>query len=370
MEYKDYYAILGVPRGAAEAEVKKAFRRLARQFHPDVNKGKPDAERRFKEINEAYEVLGDPHKRRAYDTLGANWAAYQQAGAGAGAQPFADFMRQAGGTPGGIRFEYRGRPEDLAGFSEFFRTFFGAEVPGARSAGGAAGSAGRGRRTAGTIGGLGFDDLLGGLDLDESVVDSLDGTQRTGAAGGRRWAPPRRDAEATAEITLEEAFRGTTRLVEVDGHRYQVTIPAGVQDGQRIRMRGKAGAEAGAGDLFIAVHVAPHATFERRGDDLARELPLRLREALLGAEVPVETLTGRLLLKVPPETQSGRVFRLTGQGMPRLRAGGRGDLLVRTRVVLPGGLDAAARELAERFLDHVDQPDPRAAGARRASHSS
>ncbi len=360
MEYKDYYAILGVPRTASQADVKKAFRRLARQHHPDVNKGDAEAERRFKEINEAHAVLSDPEKRRAYDTLGANWAAYQQAGAqGTTENPFAEFVRHAyagqpGGAPGGIRFEYRGSAEDLAGFSDFFRTFFAGGMPGATGRAGA--------RTAGatassaTADGIDYDDLLQGLGFESPAGH---GPSRRGRGATTRTAPAR-DVEATTEVTLEEVFTGTTRLLQVDGHRYQVTIPAGVVDGQRIRLSGKAGSGPGAGDVYVRVQVLPHPTFERHGADLTRELPITLGEALLGGEVPVQTLGGsRLLLRIPRETQSGRTFRLAGQGLPRFRGEGRGDLYVRVRVVLPTRLDDRARELAARFVEAAAQADPR-----------
>ena len=358
MEYRDYYKALGVPRGASQEEIKKAFRKLARKYHPDVNKGNAEAERRFKEINEANEVLGDPEKRKAYDTLGANWEAYQRAGAGAGTAggPFAGFGR---GGPGNVRFEYHGNPEDLAGFSDFFRTFFGGGAerfgggpePGART--------GTGRRRSTASAGLDFEDILAGLGVDEDEL------RDAGGRPGRRSARPRvaplerQDLEAEAEISLEEAYHGTTRLIQVDGKRLEVRIPAGVESGQRIRLSGKAGAGTGAGDIYLKVIVRDHPVFSRSGADLHRELPITLAEALLGAEVPVDTLRGRVLLRIPPETQTGRSFRLAGQGMPRFRAEGHGDLYVRVRVVLPTGLDEEARRLVRALAEHVRQPDPR-----------
>jgi DnaJ-class molecular chaperone len=171
-------------------------------------------------------------------------------------------------------------------------------------------------------------------------------------SGSRRQSP----AEATAELTLEEAFNGTSRIVEVEGKRLEVTIPKGVTDGSRIRIGGRGGAGR---DLIVITRLLPHATFTRRGADLERELPISLREALLGGEVRVATLKGRVLLTVPPGTQNGRAFRLSGQGMPRLNGGTSGDLYVRTRVVLPANLSGEAKEEARRFLDLVDQADPR-----------
>jgi curved DNA-binding protein len=247
MEYRDYYATLGVPRSATQAEIKKAFRKMARKHHPDVNKTDPDAERRFKEVNEAYAVLGEPDKRTAYDTLGANWEDYQRAGASRGpgrpgADPFAGFPGSAGaGGPGGIRFEFHGNPEDLEGFSDFFRTFFaGGSDPGTGSTGAARG---RGRRTATRMAGTdaGLDELFGGSNLDDLL-----------AADGRARAnrpPPRQDIGAEVEVSLEEVATGTERLLDVEGRRLEVKIPKGVQTGQRIRLSGKAGTGPNAGHV-------------------------------------------------------------------------------------------------------------------------
>jgi DnaJ-class molecular chaperone len=336
MEYRDYYATLGVPRTASQADIKKAFRRLARQYHPDVNKGDAAKERRFKEIGEANEVLADPEKRKLYDQLGANWQAYQQAGAGSGqpGHPFAGFEGFGAGGPG-VRFEFHGDPEDLAGFSDFFRTFF--------AGGGFAQPAGAAQtRTRVRTGSL--EDLLAGLEGGQAAGN--------GRAGGRR--PPA--LEADAEVSLDEVARGTERRVELDGKRIAVTIPAGVGDGQRIRF---SGVGPGGSDVYLRVRVRPHVVFTRDGANLRRDLPITLREALLGAEVPVTTLTGRVLLRIPPGTQNGRTFRLAGKGLPRFRSEGRGDLYVKARVVLPIGLSDEANMAAERFLDLVQQPDPR-----------
>jgi curved DNA-binding protein len=342
MEYKDYYAVLGVPKTATAAEIKKAYRKLARDHHPDRNAGNKVAERRFKEVNEAHEVLADPAKRSQYDELGVQWQDYARAGGRAGGDPFgpggpfagygwADGASRGpatgrrsgmGAGAGGIRFEFAG---DGGGFSDFFRTFFASGMPGeadepAGRGGGAA--PGRGAR-----------------------------------ARGRAEAPAA--VEAHVEVSLDDAFHGATRLVEVNGKRLEVKIPAGVETGSRIRLRGRGGGEgAGARDLVLIVKVAPHPVFHRDGATLTRELPVTLREALLGAEVPVRTLTGRVLLRVPAGTQNGRVIRLGGQGMPRLKGDGRGDLHVKVRVILPV-LDEAGRQAAAAFLDGVEQPDPR-----------
>jgi DnaJ-class molecular chaperone len=350
MEYRDYYKILGVPRTASQAEIKKAFRKLARQHHPDVNKGDAKAEQRFKDVNEAHAVLGDPEKRKQYDAVGSNWEAFARAGAGAGARsadggPFAGF---GGFSPGGnVRYEFRtsgAGAEDLGGFSDFFRMMFG---------GADVGSGGAPRSSARATAGQGgdFEDILAQMGID---ADGVGG--RTGRPRAPHARPKPASAEATAELDLEEAFRGTTRLVDVAGKRLEVKIPPGVDTGSRIRLTGKG---PDGGDLVVVIRVRPHPVFARRGADLDRELPLTLEEALLGAEVPVGTLKGRVVLTIPPGTQNGRTFRLTGQGMPRFKADGSGDLYVRTRVVLPTTLTDEARAAARRFLDLVDQPNPR-----------
>ncbi len=345
MEYRDYYATLGVAKDASQADIKKAFRRLARENHPDVNKGDAAAEKRFKEISEANEVLSDPEKRKAYDQLGANWQAYQQAGGGNG-RPFSGFESAgAGGFPGGMRFEYRGNPEDLAGFSEFFRTFFA-------GSGGLGGAAGRGGPH------IDIDPLFGGLGGDTGAGYAASGFG-TGSARGRRPAPQRApDATADATISLEEVMRGTERHLQVGGKTLEVKIPPGVRDGQKIRLTGKA---EGGGNVYITVRLTRHPVFTRDGADLTMDLSLTLGEALLGADVHIATLEGKkLALTIPPGTQNGRVFRLTGQGLPRFGASGRGDLRVRTKVVLPTFLDEEGQRLARAFVDHIEQTDPRA----------
>ena len=349
MEYREYYATLGVPRTAGQAEIKKAFRKLARQHHPDVNKGDAGAEKRFKEVNEAYAVLGDPEKRKAYDSLGADWEMYQRAGAGTGraGDPFAGFRGFGGGTgPQGVRFEYHGDPEDLAGFSDFFRTFF---AGGAGGSGGRAGSAGSpaGSRTRVRTGSI--EDLFSELGGAEYPAD--------GARGAQARARNTPTFEAEAEVTLDEVARGTKRHIELDGKRIEVTIPAGVADGQRIRFSGVGPDKS---DVYLRVKVRQHPVFTRDGSNLRLDLPLTLAEALLGGEVPVDTLNGRVLLRIPPETQNGRTFRLAGKGLPRFRGEGKGDLYARATVVLPTGLDERGRRLARELTDHANQPNPRA----------
>jgi curved DNA-binding protein len=342
LEYKDYYAVLGVPRTASQAEIKKAYRKLARQHHPDAKPGDTTSERRFKEVNEANEVLGDPDKRRQYNELGANWEQVSRArAAGAtGAGPFG-----GAGQPGGnVRYEFH-TTGDPGEFSDFFRVFFGEDA--AASAG--ATGPGRGRRPSG---GLAFEDILAGM----GIAGQGDGAGRaSGRTASTRPVPPPAH-EAHADISLAEAYQGTTRLVEVDGKRLEITIPRGADNGTRIRLSGRG---PGGGDLFVVIRQLPDARFTRRGTDLERELPLTLEEALLGAEVKVETLKGNVLLKIPPGTQTGRTFRLSGQGMPRFNANGFGDLYVKVRVVLPTDLSPESIEAARKVFELVNQPSPR-----------
>jgi curved DNA-binding protein len=354
VDFKDYYAVLGVPRTASQAEIKKAFRKLARQHHPDAKPGDAAAERRFKEVNEANEVLSDPAKRKQYDELGANWEAIsraRQAGAAGGGSPFGGFSGY--GAPGGnVRYEFH-TTGDAGEFSDFFRMFFGEEMAGGAGATGGGGTGRTSTRTR-TSAGPGFEDILAGMGIGADV-------------GARRATPsPPAVHEAQAEITLDEAYRGTTRLVEVDGKRLEITIPAGADTGRRIKLSKRG---PGGGDLIVVVRVQPDSRFTRKGHDLERELPLTLEEGLLGGEVQVETLKGRVLLTIPAGTQNGRTFRLTGQGMPRFKASGHGDLYVKARIVLPTKLSDDATAAARRFLDLVDQPNPRQAGSRRSSAS-
>ncbi len=350
MEYKDYYAVLGVPRTASQTEIKKAYRKLAREHHPDAKPGDTASERRFKDVNEANAVLSDPEKRKQYDALGANWETFSRAGAAPARRQSVRRVRglwrtgRPGGQAGNVRYEFRSSG-DPGEFSDFFRMFFGgeggfADVANARSGAGRAGG------SAGTI------------DLEDFLAGMGAGVQsgRGRATSSQARPAARQRSEAQAEITLDEAFHGTTRLVDVDGKRLEITIPPGADTGTRIRLTGKG---PGGGDLHIVVRQRPDATFTRKGADLERELPITLKEALLGAEVPVRSPKGTVLLRIPPGTQPGRQFRLRGRGMPKFRAEGHGDLYVRAKVVLPTDLTDEAKDAARRFLDTVDQPDPR-----------
>jgi len=368
MEYKDYYKTLGVDRKATPAEIKKAYRRLARELHPDRHPDDKTAERRFKDVNEANEVLTDPAKRSQYDMLGANW---NQQGRGPGGNPFGGGDPYGGTDPfgpggpftgyaqagqsGNVRYEFHGGGAD--DFSDFFRTFFGAEGPGA------AGSAETAERAAErppaatstrtrTARRGGLDELLSKLRFDGGA----DIGQQSEADGRRGHTG---DVEVEIDVSLEEAFNGSARLVQIGAKRLEVKVPRGVETGSKIRLSGKAGSGSKAGDVYLITKVRPHPVFTRNGADLTREVPITLQEALLGGEVDVETLGGRVFLTVPAGTQQGQTFRLAGQGMPRLKGGTRGDLFAKVKVVLPPKLEGKQKQAAQEFLSLVIQPNPR-----------
>ena len=331
MEFKDYYKTLGVSKTASDKELKQAYRKLARKYHPDVNPGDKSAEVKFKELNEAYEVLGDPEKRKKYDELGANWRYYEQAqqAGGAGApfsgSPFGDGL--SGGAwnidtgGGGYRTMTAEEMEDMFGdqspFSDFFRTFFGGDFV-----------AGQGER-------------------------------RTHAPGGGRSARRShgRDLEHEIELSLDEAISGTTRRLTVsqdgESRTIDVRIPAGVTTGSRVRAAGggEAGTQGGAaGDLYLRVKLRPHPRFELRGRDLYTKVPVPLTVAVLGGEAEVQTPSGTVRLRVPELTQQGQTFRLKGHGMPAVgKPDDRGDLYATADVVLPKKLTAQERQLFEKL---------------------
>jgi DnaJ-class molecular chaperone len=395
MEYKDYYKTLGVARTATPVEIKKAYRRLARELHPDRNPGDKTAESRFKEVNEAHEVLADSKKRQQYDMLGSNWDQYSRAGGagtgptggagnpfGAGdpfgpSGPFAAYGAQ--GSGGNVRYEFHSAGSE--DFSDFFRTFFGgadvaAAVNGDRSAAGRSnsrkiepdpmagrtGTGGRARSGGAARHGNPLEDLFSRLHGDGAGAATEPGAGRGAGRGGAAAARGGRrgdDVEVEVELSLEEAFNGSARLIQVGDRRLEVKVPRGVETGSKIRLRGKAGSGDGAGDLYLIIKMRPHPTFTRTGADLTRELPITLGEALLGGEVDVDTLAGRVVLTIPAGTQPGQIFRLAGKGMPRLKADGSGDLYVKVKVTLPGKLEGRQREAAEAFLRQVVQPNPR-----------
>src|SRR3989454_9553308 len=304
VQFRDYYETLGVSKTATEDEIRSAFRKLARKYHPDVAKDKKAAEEKFKQINEAYEVLSDPEKRKKYDQLGANW---NQPG---GFQPPPQWGGQPGGRSyqwggdgGGVEFEFGG-----TGFSDFFEAFFGG---------------GRGRSAFGGFGGR-------------------EATAERGA-----------DVEADIMVTLEEALHGSTRTVSLRRagsnkvENYQVKIPRGVHEGQRIRLRGQGEAGAGggkSGDLFLRVRLARHPDFTVEGSDLIHEVKIEPWRAVLGSELVVPHPAGNGRLKIPPGTQGGQRFRLRGRGLSGAY-GKRGNLYVDVQINVPKKLTEREREI-------------------------
>lgn len=324
VEFKDYYAVLGVPRDANADAIKAAFRKLARQYHPDVAKDKKTAEAKFKEINEAYEVLSDPEKRRKYDTLGADWqnggpAGMRRGWPGAGGAPQEDF--HFGGT----------------GFSDFFEQFFGQ------------------RRSA---------------DVDELLRHVRAG--RRGPAEESEHAERGEDVEGDILVTLDEALHGSTRSLtlrrvdpnsgEAETETFTVRIPPGAQQARRIRVPGKGHPGVGgapAGDLYLRVRLAAHPDFEVRGSDLYHELPLAPWEAVLGTQAMVPTLEGTIKVRIPSGTANGRELRIRGHGLPQGKAGERGDLYVVANIDVPTETTAEERALWEK-LASVSRFRPRA----------
>src|SRR5579875_2804168 len=339
MEFRDYYKVLGVSRDADEKAIKSAYHKLARKYHPDVNKADPQAEEKFKEINEAYEVLKDPEKRQKYDRWGKDWERYRDAetsgattGAGANWTDFSDWFS------GNRRTTTQGEQQTSTGsFSDFFETLFGDTI---------------------------------------------------GRTSGRRRTQPQpqrgQDYEHPIQVKLREAYNGTKRNIDVQIEErcptcggtgvngtgvcpncfgsgrverkktLEVKIPAGVHDGSRVRMAGQGspGVAGGpAGDIYLLIHVAPDPRFEIDGQNLRTEVEVPLYTALLGGEVPVQAIDRQVSLTIPPETQNGQLFRLRGLGMPSLKGGKKGDLLAKVKVVLPSKLGSEERELFERLRE-------------------
>ncbi|MCP4541997.1 MAG: J domain-containing protein [Chloroflexi bacterium] len=314
MEYRDYYQTLGVSKDANEKDIKRAFRKLAREYHPDVNPGDAKAEEHFKAINEAHEVLSDSEKRAKYDQLGSAWRDWDRQGGRPG-----DFNwgQWTAGAPGGQRFRYT-RAEDLGDlfggnspFSDFFSQIFG-----------------------GTGGGF------------------------------RQQIRPQRgqDYEQAVEISLQEAYQGTTRIMQKDGRRLEVKIPPGARTGTRVRMTGEGGPGAAGGttgNLYLRVQVLIDPQFERKDDDVHVAASVDLYTAILGGKIRIPTLSGFVMLTIPAGTQNGRTFRLRGKGLPRLKQPDQhGDLYAKIDVQLPTSLTLRQRELFEELQRISRKPDP------------
>ena len=308
MEYKDYYDILEVTKKATEDEIKKQYRKLARKYHPDKNPDNKEAEEKFKELQEAYEVLKDNDKRAKYDQLGHNWKQYQQAGAGA--NDFSQWANMGGGR------SYRSSYEDIfdnTGFSDFFESFFG-----------------------------------GGFQQ---------GGRQTGFGGGGRRAAYRpskgRDFEATVNVSLKDAYHGTSAVLNIDGKKIKVALKPGVKNGQKLRVRGKGGPGANGGthgDLYLNINVSNNTAFEVKDNDLYLKKETDLYSAVLGGKITVEALKGPINLKVQEGTQNGKTLRLKGLGMPVFgKTDSFGDLYVKIHVLIPEKLSEKEKELFQQL---------------------
>ncbi|MCY4617345.1 MAG: J domain-containing protein [Chloroflexi bacterium] len=331
----DFYQILGVSHDASERDITSAYRKLARQYHPDVNSGDPNAEARFKEVNAAHDVLSDAKKRDAYNKWGDQWEHAEQ---------LEEMQRQRGG-PGG--------PGGFSGFGGF---------GGSQPLGG--------QRVGGQRGNIQFD--FGEQFGDAGDIGDLLGNLFGGQGGARTpQAPTRgRDIEHNLTVSLREAFRGTTRTVQRGGgSRIEVTIPPGVDSGSRIKISGKGedspyGPQGQSGDLYLAISVDDDPVFERRGDDVHVFVDVPVTTAVLGGEAVVRSLSGSggLALRIPPGTQNGRVFRLGGQGMPRFKREGRGDILAEVSLQLPKQLTPEQIDLFKQLRDLDDNVEPNEEG--------
>ena len=315
VDYKDYYEVLGVSKGATADEIKKAYRKLARKYHPDANLDNPSAEEKFKEIGEAYEVLKDPQKRQRYDQLGANWKQYANTGRPGGGQSYSNDF--GGGR--GFNFENMG-----GGFSDFFEAFFGSSAKQGSS----------------------------GFDFGNNF----------GGGGARASSRKGQDLQSTIEITLREAYTGTQRSIRLQKENktrtVNVKIPKGIKNGGKIRLAGEGGPGLGGGpggDLYMTVNVLPHNVFNRKDKDLHIEVPVTIKEAYLGGKIDIPTFDGKVDMKLPKRIQSGKTLRLKGKGMPGIKGGSNGNLYVKTRIVFPEKMSSKQKKQFEQFLKDYDE---------------
>jgi len=305
VEYKDYYQTLGVSKTASKDEIKKAYKKLARKYHPDVNPGNKEAEDKFKAVSEAYEVLGDEEKRKKYDQLGADWKRYEQAGGGPGGFDWSQYTGSAG--PGGGRYTHF-EGDFGSDFSDFFSSIFGG---------------------------------MGG------------GHTR----GGRRGSMAQKGQDYTAELNLSmaEAFHGVQKTITLDGKNLRISIKPGVEDGQTIRLKGSGGPGmngAENGDLYITLRITPDHRYTRKGNDLFIDAPVSVYKAALGGEEIVDTLSGRIRIKIQPETQNEKMLRLKGKGFPVYNHPGQhGDLYIKTVLHLPEKLTDKEKDLFRQLAE-------------------
>jgi curved DNA-binding protein len=316
MEYKDYYQILGVGKSASEKEIKKAYRKLAQKHHPDKNPNNKASEEKFKDINEANEVLSDADKRQKYDQFGSQWQQYEHAGGSP--QGFWSQNGEAGGQPGRRTYTQTATQEDL---ERMFGSGFGSQGMGGAS---------------------GFSDFF------EALFGRGGPTNGFNQTGGQSRPQRSRDVEHTIQVTLEEAFHGSTRALQwEDGRSIEAKIPRGVKNGSRIRLNGQG---PGGGDLYLPVEILPHNRFQVDGDDLKVTVDVDFYTAVLGGKIDVSTIDKTVKLTIPAETENGKQFRLRGLGMPQLRqADKRGDLYATVNVILPHNLTEEEKELFQKL---------------------
>lgn len=319
MQYQDYYQTLGVDKTASDDEIKKAYRKLAKKYHPDQNHGDKSAEEKFKEINEAYEVLKDKEKRARYDQLGSSYKEWQQNGGNSANYNWDDWFSGAGQQAqqgqGGTRYYTSSDFGDVSGFSDFFSQIFG----GMGGMGGARSNAGGGRRT------------------------------RTVEYDSPFRQPRPTVQEHTVAITLDEAFHGTQRILQINDKRIEAKIPAGAKSGTKVRLAGVINENGHTADLILVIQVSDkQGPFERQGNDLYVDVPVDLYTAVLGGETVFASMDGNVALKIPAGTQSDQLMRLSGKGMPKLNGRGtRGDLYARIRVQIPRRLSDKQKTLFE-----------------------
>ena len=337
VKFRDYYEVLGVSRGASDEEIKKSFRKLARKYHPDVAKDKKQAEEKFKEINEAYEVLSDPEKRKKFDELGANWKQGAEFRPPPGwEEQFARGRAGGGGRGRSAEFHFGG-----TGFSDFFEQFFGST-----------GRSGTGGEQFGRRGGFEPEEISErGQDIEGDILVTLDEAQHGSVRGvSVQSAVVCGRCDGTGALRQQRCPQcgGTGQVAKTETHK--VKIPAGVMEGQRLRIPGRGGAGTGqgeAGDLFLRVRFAKHPDFDTERGNLFYELELAPWEAVLGTNIPVPTLEGRVNIKIPPGTQNGHRLRVRGRGLGK--EGQRGDLFVVAQVQVPNSVSEAERKLWEQL---------------------